>query len=82
MLTYLLCYAIARGVLELWRGDAGRGWFLEGVLGRTLSTSQGLSMMVAVSALAVATQANASQILLSNATSDPAVAATASHTSA
>ncbi len=53
MVAYLLGYAVLRAVLELWRGDAGRGFFLEGLLGQTLSTSQGLSIVVALVALGV-----------------------------
>lgn len=53
MLLYLLCYAVMRSLNEILRGDAARGYFLEQVLGQTLSTSQGLSLIVAATALGV-----------------------------
>jgi len=52
MLTYLLGYAVLRTITKAFRGDA-RGWFLEPLLGHTLSTSQGLSILVAIAALGV-----------------------------
>ncbi len=48
---YLFLYAIGRSVIELFRGDADRGWFLEGVLGPTLTYSQGVSLALACAAL-------------------------------
>jgi len=49
-LTYLLLYAGARTVTEAFRGD-DRGFFLEGILGQTLSFSQGISACIAIGAL-------------------------------
>lgn len=53
-LLYAGLYAALRPVMELFRGDGTRGWFLEGLLGQTLSLSQGLSLVVAVGCLALA----------------------------
>ena len=53
MLLYLVAYAVARSLNEMVRGDFERGWFLEGWLGQTLSTSQGLSILLAVGAVVV-----------------------------
>lgn len=53
MLGYLVLYATLRSINELFRADATRGYFLEGLLGQTLSTSQGISILVAVTALTV-----------------------------
>lgn len=52
-LLYLVLYATFRSINELFRGDLTRGHFLEGVLGQTLSTSQGLSILLVIGALAV-----------------------------
>ncbi len=52
-LLYLTLYAVFRSINEVFRGDTTRGFFLEGVLGQTLSTSQGLSIVVAVIAFTV-----------------------------
>lgn len=49
---YLLGYAVLRFFVEMLRGDA-RGWFLEGWLGPTLSSSQGVSLLVVAAALGV-----------------------------
>jgi phosphatidylglycerol:prolipoprotein diacylglycerol transferase len=46
-LTYLILYAIARSVIELFRGDMERGF----VIGDVLSTSQFISLLVAAIAL-------------------------------
>lgn len=52
-LTYLSLYALLRTANEFLRGDETRGYFLEGILGQTLSTSQGLSLLVATLAIGV-----------------------------
>ena len=44
--TYLALYAIGRGVIEAYRGDVTRGFFLEGVLGQLLTYSQGVSLLI------------------------------------
>ena len=53
MLLYLVLYSVARSVNEVVRGDAERGWVLESLLGQTISFSQGLSLVVAMAAIAV-----------------------------
>src|SRR5678815_3767384 len=53
MALYLLMYAAFRTLNEFLRGDGTRGWVLESLLGPTISTSQGLSVLVAVIALVV-----------------------------
>lgn len=53
MLLYLSLYAGARAVLETYRGDAERGWFLRDQLGEVLTWSQGMSLVLAVMAIAV-----------------------------
>jgi len=53
MLLYLSLYAGARALLETFRGDVERGWFLQGVLGETLTWSQGMSLVLAVLAIGV-----------------------------
>jgi len=54
MLLYLLSYAVMRTLNELLRGDdLDRGFFLPSLFGRTISMSQGLSLGVALVALAV-----------------------------
>lgn len=45
LLIWLGSYAIFRPINELFRDDPTRGWILEGALGQTLSTSQGISML-------------------------------------
>ncbi len=45
--TYLLLYAITRGVLEIWRGDLVRGFVIPGVL----STSQFIGVLVALASI-------------------------------
>lgn len=52
-LLYLVLYAGARTVLELFRGDAERGWFLPELLGQAVTWSQGMSGVLAAVALAV-----------------------------
>jgi phosphatidylglycerol:prolipoprotein diacylglycerol transferase len=52
-LLYALLYAVARAVLEAFRGDVARGYFLPGVLGETVSFSQGVSAVFATVALAL-----------------------------
>lgn len=47
VLTYFLLYPILRSILELFRGDAERGYVIKGVL----STSQFISLLVAAGAL-------------------------------
>jgi len=53
MLLYLSLYAVARAVLEMFRGDVERGWFLPELLGRVLTWSQGMSLVLAVVAIGV-----------------------------
>jgi len=53
MLLYLSLYAVARAVLEMFRGDAERGWFLEEQLGQVLTWSQGMSILLALMAIGV-----------------------------
>ena len=53
MLLYLGLYAVARTGSEFFRADPTRGWFMESVLGRLLSTSQALSLLVGAAALVV-----------------------------
>lgn len=53
MLLYLSLYALGRSVVEVFRGDAERGWFLPELLGETLTFSQGVSVLVALLALTV-----------------------------
>lgn len=53
MLTYLLGYAAGRTVVETFRGDASRGYFLPELFGPLLSYSQGISLGLAVFAVAV-----------------------------
>jgi phosphatidylglycerol:prolipoprotein diacylglycerol transferase len=53
MLVYLLGYAAGRVVVEAFRGDASRGFFLEPVFGELLSYSQGISLALVVFAIAV-----------------------------
>jgi phosphatidylglycerol:prolipoprotein diacylglycerol transferase len=53
MLLYLMLYAATRSVNEMFRGDAERGYFMKEVFGEVLSLSQGVSIVVAIAALAV-----------------------------
>ncbi len=53
VLSYALSYAALRSVVELFRGDADRGFVFEGLLGPVISTSQGVSIVVAITALAL-----------------------------
>lgn len=50
---YLALYGVGRAVIEAFRGDPDRGWFLEPLLGHALSLSQGLSLVAALFAAAV-----------------------------
>lgn len=52
-LLYLVMYAVVRAVTEAFRGDLDRGWFLESVIGRSLSFSQGMSLVFALVGLVV-----------------------------
>jgi prolipoprotein diacylglyceryltransferase len=52
-LLYALLYAVARAVLETFRGDAARGWFFPELLGPVLTFSQGVSVVFAAVALAL-----------------------------
>lgn len=52
MLLYLTLYPLFRSANEVLRGDE-RGWFLEPVLGRTLSSAQAISIVVALAAFTV-----------------------------
>lgn len=51
---YLLLYALGRGVIEAFRGDATRGYFLPEVFGTWLSYSQGVSVLIALVAVGFA----------------------------
>ncbi len=53
MLVYLVAYAIGRAVIETFRGDASRGYFLPDLFGELLSYSQGISLCLAVFAIVV-----------------------------
>jgi len=53
MFLYLILYALGRPVLETFRGDATRGYFMESLLGQSLSYSQGISVLVAAFAIGV-----------------------------
>lgn len=53
MLLYLALYAAGRSIVEVYRGDASRGWFMEGVLGPVLTWSQGVSLLLALFAFGV-----------------------------
>lgn len=53
MLTYLVFYAIGRSVIETYRGDASRGFFLPQILGEALTYSQGISVVLALFAIVV-----------------------------
>ena len=47
--TYLLLYAVTRGILEIWRGDLVRGFVVPGIL----STSQFIGLLVALASIAM-----------------------------
>lgn len=53
-LAYLAAYAVIRPVMEAFRGDQTRGFFLEPVLGEALSFSQGISLAVIAGVVALA----------------------------
>lgn len=53
MLLYLVSYAIGRAVIEMFRGDASRGYFLQQVFGTALSYSQGISLLIAAVGIVV-----------------------------
>lgn len=42
---YLILYAVGRSVMELYRGDTERGWFMPELLGELLTYSQGVSIV-------------------------------------
>ncbi len=44
VLGWIGAYAVVRWLTELLRGDVARGFVLEGILGQTVSTSQGISL--------------------------------------
>jgi len=52
MLVYLVCYAIGRSVIEEFRGDASRGYFMPDLIGEVLTYSQGFSIVMALGAIA------------------------------
>lgn len=52
-LLYLVLYAVARAVLEVFRGDIDRGWFLPEVFGTWLTWSQGMSAVFGLVGLVV-----------------------------
>jgi phosphatidylglycerol:prolipoprotein diacylglycerol transferase len=47
LLTFAIAYPVLRSILEIFRGDAGRGYVIDGVL----STSQFISIFVALASL-------------------------------
>jgi phosphatidylglycerol---prolipoprotein diacylglyceryl transferase len=47
LVVYLGAYAALRPLMELFRGDLTRGYFLEAVLGQRVSLSQGVSVLLA-----------------------------------
>ncbi len=51
MLLYLVLYAVARSVVETFRGDVDRGYFLPEIFGSVLTYSQGMSLVFATVAL-------------------------------
>jgi phosphatidylglycerol:prolipoprotein diacylglycerol transferase len=53
MLLYLMLYAAGRTVLETFRGDETRGYFVESLFGDALTYSQGVSICLALIALGV-----------------------------
>jgi phosphatidylglycerol:prolipoprotein diacylglycerol transferase len=53
MLLYLCLYTAGRSFIETFRGDVARGLFMESVFGDKLSYSQGVSILLAILALAV-----------------------------
>jgi len=52
LIAYSVVYAIGRFVIELYRGDADRGFVFSATLGETLSTSQFIAIVVLVLAVA------------------------------
>lgn len=50
--AYVLLYAVVRAVLEAFRGDADRGWFLPELFGEAVSFSQGVSALLGAAAVA------------------------------
>jgi phosphatidylglycerol:prolipoprotein diacylglycerol transferase len=46
-MTYLLLYSVLRFIVEFFRGDVGRGFFIDG-----LSVSQGISIIMFLVAVA------------------------------
>jgi phosphatidylglycerol:prolipoprotein diacylglycerol transferase len=46
LVAYLATYPILRSINEIFRGDAERGYFMEGTFGQTFSNAQFISMMV------------------------------------
>lgn len=48
ILSFLSLYPILRSINELFRGDPGRGWFMEAQLGEVLSNAQAISVVVAL----------------------------------
>lgn len=50
-LLYLVLYAVGRAVLEVFRGDVDRGWFLPELLGPVVTWSQGVSVLFGALAL-------------------------------
>ena len=53
MFMYLILYAMGRPLLETFRGDSTRGFFLETIFGEALSYSQGISILLAIFAISV-----------------------------
>ena len=52
ILCFLTLYPVLRSLNEVFRGDPGRGWFLEDQLGQVLSNAQAISVVVALVAAA------------------------------
>lgn len=52
-LAYFISYSVLRSIIEVFRGDITRGWFMEDTFGQLFSTSQGLSAYFAVLAFIV-----------------------------
>ena len=50
-LTYFTVYPILRSLNELVRDDAQRGYFMEGLLGQSLTNAQGISLAMCAAAL-------------------------------
>jgi phosphatidylglycerol:prolipoprotein diacylglycerol transferase len=51
--AYLGLYAIFRPINEVFRDDPERGWFLEPLIGQVMTLSQGLSIIVALTTIAL-----------------------------